>query len=131
MFGGAIPDLATTPCPGCDQAVDLDEVVWDPYHHGDRRLCALPYHPRCAADLLPPNEPTDVMRVCAICCSAFDEATLTAAFKGLHQRFGQPKATVAVPEVVWRLAGREPRVFLAEHLACLLDTVRRAQPPGA
>ncbi len=123
MFGGAIPDLSTTPCPCCDQAVDPADVVWDPYHRGDRQLCALPHHPGCAAELLPPAEPTEAMRSCAICSQPIDEAVFGAAFAGLHERFRRAKAEVATPEIVWRLAGRDPRVFLAEHFACLLGTV--------
>lgn len=123
MYGGAIPDLATTPCLGCDQPVDEADVVWDPYHRGDRQLCALPYHRACADSLLPPAEPTEAMAACQICSEPFGEESLAAAFAGLHARFGLAKAEVATPEIVWRLAGRDPRVFLAEHFACLLGTV--------
>ncbi len=124
MFGGAVPDLATTPCPACEKTVDVKDVVWDPYHQGDHQLSALPYHRACATRLLPPSEPTEAMRTCGLCSERFTDSVFEVAFAALHDRFRRAKPEVATPEVVWRLVSREPREFLAEHFRCLLDKVR-------
>lgn len=124
MLGGAIPDLATTPCPACEKLVEIEAVVWDPYHKGDRQLSALPYHRACASELLPPLEPTEAMRTCGLCSQRFTDTEFEAAFAALHDRFRRAKPEVVTPVVAWRLVSREPREFLAEHFRCLLDKVR-------
>lgn len=120
MLGGETPDLATTPCPACAQAIAEDEVVWDAWHGTDLRLAALPYHRRCAGELLPPRKLEDGMRACGICGGDFSDRQLVAAFTALHRRFEVAKGVAAAEDVVWRLAERSPRRFVAEHLSCLL-----------
>jgi len=135
MFGGEVPDLEATPCGRCGERVDPADVVWDPWHQGDRQLAALPYHRACAGDVLPPAEPPaagDPLRVCGICGRDLGPA-FAPAFAALQARFARPEAPKAPPEVVWRLAGREPRRWAAEHFACLLRKVEasaRERPLG-
>ena len=50
-------------------------------------------------------------------------------FAALQARFTQPTGTVATPQVVWRVASREPRHYVAEHFACLLGKVKRKNDP--
>lgn len=120
MLGGETPDLATTPCPACDRPIAEDEVVWDAWHGTDLRLAALPYHRACAADLLPPADPDAGMRACGICGEPLGKGQLEEAFAALHARFTAAKGVAAAADVVWRLAEREPRRYVTEHLSCLL-----------
>lgn len=121
MLGGETPDLATTPCPVCAQPIAEDDAVWDAWHGTDLRLAALPYHRACAAERLPPRQLEDGMRACGICGGAFSDRELVAAFGALHRRFEAAKGVAAAEGVVWRLAERSPRRFVAEHLSCVLD----------
>lgn len=124
MFGGEIPDLASTPCLACGGAVAADDAVWDPYHQGERRWAALPYHRACAAAVLPPAAPDEAARRCGLCGEAFAAEVLAEALAQLQARFRAAAPSLATPTLVWRLAAREPaRVFVAEHFTCLLARV--------
>lgn len=129
MFGGEVPELATTPCGACGQPVAEDDVVWDPYHEGERRFAALPYHRACAGAVLPPDAPTEAMTRCGLCGEALGEAEAAAAFEQLHARFRVAKAPAVPQQVVWRLAERDPRAFVAEHFACLVERVTGKKSP--
>lgn len=133
MIGGEVPDLKTARCPVCGLGIDAGEVVWDPYQRQDVRLAALPYHRACARDLLPPTEPAPELLTCAICGLRFPAEVAEEAIAQLHARFATAKAAVRTPTVVWRLAGRDPRRFVAEHFQCLLGQAVRKPPalPGA
>ncbi|MGE0708415.1 MAG: hypothetical protein AB7N76_19070 [Planctomycetota bacterium] len=130
MFGGVAPDLDETPCVACGERVAPDEVVWDAWHQGDRRFAALPYHRRCAQDVLPPREPDEAMRRCARCGQELAPEVLAAALEALAARFRAAKGSLASPDVVWRLAGRDPRRWVPEHFACVLAAVRRGPIAG-
>lgn len=129
MLGGVEPDLSEIPCPACDELVDPNDVVWDGWHKGDQRFSALPYHRACAesAGILPPAEPTDAMRACERCALTIEPAMLATALEALHARFRRAKGSLANPDVVWRLAQRDPRVYRPEHFACVLEAVSRSR----
>lgn len=133
MLGGEVPDLATTPCGGCGGALGADDdVVWDAWYAGDPTLAAYPYHRACAGAVLPPAEADADMRRCGLCGAALSDAELEVALRDLRARFEQPKVSPpGPPQVVWRLAAREPRRWVPEHFACLLAKVERTRPlPG-
>lgn len=126
MYGGEVPELDRTPCPVCGERIAADEAVWDPYHTGERRWAALPYHRACAGDVLPPPEPGREMRRCARCGEELAPEVLAEAFAALLRRFEAPTAPAATPEVVWRLAERAPRRYLPEHFRCVLGALGKA-----
>lgn len=124
MFGGEIPDLASTPCLACGDTVPAADAVWDPYHQGEPRWAALPYHRACAGAVLPPATLVESARRCGLCGEAFAPEVLAEALSQLQARFRAAAPSLATPTLVWRLAAREPaRVFVAEHFACLLARV--------
>jgi hypothetical protein len=129
MLGPEAPDLDETPCVACGERVLAAEVVWDAWHTGDSRLAALPYHRRCAGEVLPPVEPSDSMRACGRCGEALTPAVLSAALAALHQRFEAAKGSLVSPEVVWRLKERHPRLYVPEHFACVLAAATRRGRP--
>jgi len=114
----------------CGARIDPAEAVWDPYQRQDPRLAALPYHRACARDVLPPAAPAPDHARCATCGLGFPAPVLAEAFAQLQARFAAPRAGTATPEVVWRLAGRDPRRFVAEHFQCLLERAVRREPPA-
>ena len=57
------------------------------------------------------------------------DAVFAAAFTQLHERFAAAAPSLRTPDVVWRLAEREPtRIFVAEHFACLIGKAT-GKPP--
>jgi hypothetical protein len=132
VLGAEVPDLDQTPCPVCDDPIPADEVVWDPYQGRDPRLAALPYHRRCAGDVLPPAEPDAEMRRCAICKVELVGEEWITAWAALHARFETAQvASTGMPAVVWRVASRDPsRAYVPEHFACLMDKLGLQKLPG-
>lgn len=131
MLGSEVPDLSSTPCVACGERVAAAEVVWDAWHTGDSRFAALPWHRACAAPILPPEAPTDAMRTCGRCTKSIASDVFDPAFSALKARFEAAQGSLASPEVVWRLAGRAPRAYVAEHFACVLAAATAPRnPPG-
>ncbi|MBL4844638.1 MAG: hypothetical protein JKY65_03855 [Planctomycetes bacterium] len=131
MLGSEVPDLSQTPCTHCGESLEgAGEVRWDPWHRGDTRWAALPYHLSCASEagVLPPSEPGPDQSSCGRCELAIQEPVLSPAFAALHERFLTAKATLAAVEIVWRVAARDPRRYQAEHFSCVLGAVRKKTP---
>lgn len=129
MLGSEVPDLADTPCAHCGEALSPEgELRWDPWHKGDSRLAALPYHLACAeaAGVLPPQEPGPDQRRCGRCEEDLGPA-LGAAYQALHDRFLTAKAPLTQVEIVWRVASRDPRRYVPEHFACILGALPKKQ----
>jgi len=134
VIGGEVPDLRTTPCGGCREPFGPDDdVVWDPWHTGDARLAAQPYHRDCAGAVLPLAGEADLERVCGLCHQPLGEREWALAVGELRARVEAAKvAPGTLPAVAWRLIAREPRRWSPDHLACLLDRAGRGGPaPGA
>ncbi len=105
MLGSEVPDLADTPCAQCGEALSgATDLRWDPWHRGDSRLAALPYHLACAveAGVLPPTEPGPDQRRCGRCEEELSAAALASAYRALHDRFLAAKAPLSQVEIVWR-----------------------------
>jgi hypothetical protein len=131
VLGSEVPDLATTPCTGCGEslaAVQAGEIRWDPWHKADSRLAALPYHRACAegAGVLPPTEPGPEQRACGRCLQDLG-SELESAYRALHDRFLAAKAPLTQVEIVWRVAARDPRRFVPEHFACILNALPKKE----
>lgn len=127
MLGGEVPSLEETPCEGCGEPFAAGQaVLWDPWHPKDPRLAALPYHEACAGPILPPEEPPAAMLRCGRCEQALENPE--AELAGLRERFRSARQVKPSPTVVWRVVGREPRAYQAEHFACLLAAVKRKPP---
>ena len=130
MLGSEVPDLADTPCAQCGEALSgATDLRWDPWHRGDSRLAALPYHLACAveAGVLPPTEPGPDQRRCGRCEEELSAAALASAYRALHDRFLAAKAPLSQVEIVWRVAARDPRRYVPEHFACILDSLPKKQ----
>jgi hypothetical protein len=84
----------------------------------------MPLHPECAESFLPPAEATAEMKRCGICNEEVEGVAFEAAFQALHERFKTPAGTAGAGSIVWRLAGREPRVFVAEHFDCIIGKTK-------
>jgi len=129
VLGSEVPDLADTPCAHCGEALSPEaDLRWDPWHKGDSRLAALPYHQACAAEagVLPPQEPGPDQRRCGRCEEDLGPA-LEAAYQALHDRFLTAKASLSQVEIVWRVAARDPRRYVPEHFACILGSLPKKQ----
>lgn len=124
MLGSYVPDLSRTPCPVCELSIEADAVVWDPWYLTDLRLAAMPLHPACAEPFLPPPVATAEMKRCGICTKEVEAVAFEAAFAALHKRFETPAGTAGAGSIVWRLAGREPRLFVAEHFDCIIGKTK-------
>lgn len=132
MLGSEVPDLATTPCPGCGELVpEGPDLRWDPWHPGDVRLAAAPYHLECAraAGILPPPRPGPEHERCGRCAKSIAPEALAVGYAALQRRFLSAKGSLLTPELVWRVASRQPRRYVAEHFACVLAAV--SQKPAA
>ena len=132
MIGGEVPELETTPCGGCAQPFgDGDDVVWDPWHAGDARVAAQPYHRGCADDVLPLAGEAALERVCGLCHPPLTDAEWARAVGELRARVEVAKvAPGTLPSVAWRLASRAPRRWVADHLSCLLERAGRGGAPA-
>ena len=131
MLAPEVPTLSETPCTGCQQPFAANpapgEVVWDPWHRGDSRWAALPYHLACAGEVLPPEPAPEAMTVCGRCQKALTDPG--AALATLRARMNAARDATPSPEVVWRVVQRNPRAYQPEHFACLLEAVKRKRKP--